>query len=29
MGIWTRITIRDAFAPPDQARFAASTWRPS
>jgi 8-oxo-dGTP pyrophosphatase MutT (NUDIX family) len=29
MGIWTRITLRDAFAPPDQASFAGSTWRPS
>jgi ADP-ribose pyrophosphatase YjhB (NUDIX family) len=27
MGPWTRITIRDAFAPPAQARFAAPAWR--
>jgi ADP-ribose pyrophosphatase YjhB (NUDIX family) len=29
MGIWTRITLRDAFTPPDQASFAAPTWRRS
>jgi 8-oxo-dGTP pyrophosphatase MutT (NUDIX family) len=28
MGIWTRITIDDAFAPPEQARFAAPSWQP-
>jgi len=28
MGPWTRITIDDAFAPPDGARFAAPAWQP-
>jgi ADP-ribose pyrophosphatase YjhB (NUDIX family) len=28
MGAWTRITIGDAFAPPDGARFAAPSWQP-